>query len=302
MKIQNIVILFLLVVLSVGTVWHFRQIDSVPDVKFLREFEGSKQHQNSQVARVEDKIDRTEINDPPVKWINEGVPKREHRAFLGYQVEDGVAVVEGDIVLGEPQSGKVYQGMDPSRSLQIWPGGVIPFFIQGDLPHPERVIKALSLFYGTKLVFQSYEGQEDVLVFQAGTGNCKSYLGRVGGKQPLWVGPGCGPKEIAHEIMHAVGFIHEQNRADRDSFIEVLWQNVHENAKINFEVFPKDFMKLSGLNAFDYESIMLYPAKMFSKDGISETMRSRQEGVPIHPSSGLSRGDILRLERMHSEI
>lgn len=116
----------------------------------------------------------------------------------------------------------------------------------------------------------------------------------------MWVGPGCGPKEIAHEIMHAVGFIHEQNRADRDSFVEILWGNIQDSAKVNFEVFPSGFMKLNGLGAFDYESLMLYPAKMFSKDGFLETMRSRQEGAAIRPSSGLSSGDILRLERMNS--
>ncbi len=225
----------------------------------------------------------------------QGHNQENDTASLGYEIEDDVAVIEGDIVLGEADPGKRYTGPSPSQRIQVWPGGVVPFFIQGDLPNPERVIKAMS-YFTQGVSFQPYDGQADVLVFQAGTGNCKSYVGRVGGKQPVWLGPGCGPKEIAHEIMHALGFIHEQNRSDRDSFVSVQWQNISDHARVNFELFPHESMKVSGLGPFDFESIMLYPSTMFSKDGSSETLKSRIEGKSIQPSHKLSSGDLLRLE------
>lgn len=40
--------------------------------------------------------------------------------------------------------------------------------------------------------------------------------------------PGCTVKvgTIIHEMMHALGFFHEQNRPDRDDYVYINWNNV----------------------------------------------------------------------------
>lgn len=59
---------------------------------------------------------------------------------------------------------------------------------------------------------------------------CFSPVGRqyaTEGAQPLSIGNGCNDKGIIlHELLHALGFWHEQARSDRDDFIQVQWENV----------------------------------------------------------------------------
>jgi hypothetical protein len=62
------------------------------------------------------------------------------------------------------------------------------------------------------------------LLFPSG---CSSELGRQGGKQTIYIGTMCSSlTNIVHEVMHALGFMHEHQRPDRDTFIEIIWKNI----------------------------------------------------------------------------
>lgn len=211
--------------------------------------------------------------------------------------DDGLAVIQGDIVLGQAPN-QLMSGPAAEPTLQLWPSGEIPFYIQPTLPNPERVIDALGFFSQTSIRFVRLTNQTDAIVFEPGLGTCKSYLGRVGGHQPIWISGDCSAKEIGHEIMHALGFVHEQNRTDRDNFIQVSWENIEANHKLNFEKFSKSLTRVTEMAPFDFESLMMYPDNMFSLNG-RPTMKSLLENRRIAPASQLSANDVIRINSVY---
>ena len=65
---------------------------------------------------------------------------------------------------------------------------------------------------------------------------CWAYVGRTTQtEQALSLGtPGCVSKGIAlHELMHTLGFWHEQSRSDRDKYVKVKDHNIKEGKCIN---------------------------------------------------------------------
>jgi hypothetical protein len=227
-------------------------------------------------------------------------PQQPHRKpVLHYKLHNGLMVVQGDVVVGVPTHPDVPDaGLVQINPLKLWPKGRVPYHIQPDVPNPERILAAIAMFDGTAIHITPYNGEDDALVFQVGDKDCLSYVGRMVGKQPVWISPDCQAPEIAHEILHALGFVHEQNRTDRDNYIVVHMENVDERYVDNFEKLPQQFMSVSGLGEFDFQSLMMYPPWMFAKNGQS-TMEPIVKDKLIAPSQRLSPGDIERLNRAY---
>ena len=59
---------------------------------------------------------------------------------------------------------------------------------------------------------------------------------------------------VSHEIGHAVGFNHEQSRSDRDSFVEIIEENIRSGFERNFEKRTTDQRGVP----YDYYSVMHY--------------------------------------------
>jgi len=151
----------------------------------------------------------------------------------------------------------------------------IPYKIAKSFSDGERttIAKAFKHFHDhTCLRFVEQTNQKDFLEIFEGSG-CYSNVGRIGGGQQLSLGTGCKHAGIVmHEVMHALGFMHEQSRTDRDSYVKILYQNIQGGKEGNFKMYSS--MEVNLLHApYDTCSIMHYGTHAFSKGlGIAPTI------------------------------
>ena len=62
--------------------------------------------------------------------------------------------------------------------------------------------------------------------------------------------------------MHALGFLHEQSRPDRDAYIDILWDNIKEGGKSQF--WKMSNLEWQDLNEmYDLKSVMHYEGWSF---------------------------------------
>ncbi|MEZ4752463.1 MAG: M12 family metallopeptidase [Bdellovibrionota bacterium] len=229
---------------------------------------------------------------------NEPVPPEE---AIGFVVDGDLAIAQGDIILGSVEDGeKVEKGYYKPFRPRLWESNEIPYHIDEKLPNPDRVREALDqLESQTALKFIPFSGQEDALVFVRGSEHCYSYLGRIGGHQPVQLADTCSAPAILHEVMHALGFIHEHSRTDRDEYVKVNWDNIDPKFRMQFETVPEILMDPIKGTPFDYASIMLYPPNAFAKDKNKLTLESATAQMLNPANARLSNQDVERVGRLY---
>uniref|UniRef100_A0AAF5D0F4 Metalloendopeptidase n=1 Tax=Strongyloides stercoralis TaxID=6248 RepID=A0AAF5D0F4_STRER len=157
------------------------------------------------------------------------------------------------------------------QKYRRWPNGEIPYTLSSKYGSYAKSIiaKAMDEYHRKtciRFVPRNSIKHVDYIYIHPDDG-CYSLVGRVGGRQPLSLDSGCiQTGTIVHELMHTVGFFHEQSRNDRDKYIKIIWQNVMNGADDQFEKYGINV--IDNLNEpYDYNSIMHYGPYAFSANG-----------------------------------
>lgn len=176
--------------------------------------------------------------------------------------------VEGDILVPSSTGAGGRNGM-VAESYR-WRDAIVPFEITGsfDARTMDLIEKAITAYHENtciKFTPRSHTDLDYVSIQSTSTG-CWSSVGRTGGRQIVNLqSPGCTTKvgTIMHELMHAIGFLHEQNREERDDFVVVQLENVRKGYEINFAKAAAGTASGFGVG-YDYGSVMHYSEGAFS--------------------------------------
>lgn len=176
------------------------------------------------------------------------------------QLPHGHVMIEGDIAM--PQDALNTRA---TYIIKKWKNGVVPYTFAAAVNSTQRaqVRAAMDAWESVAgVTFVARSSQVDFVEIIPDNGNW-SYVGRIGGKQQLGLYNWNYKFLIAHELAHALGFLHEQSRPDRDQYVTINTGNITPGFEHNFNINAAS----STEGAYDFCSVMHYGPKFFSKNG-----------------------------------
>uniref|UniRef100_A0A8C6Q3P3 Metalloendopeptidase n=1 Tax=Nothobranchius furzeri TaxID=105023 RepID=A0A8C6Q3P3_NOTFU len=197
----------------------------------------------------------------------------------GLRVPRGLSFREGDIAYSYARS-----AINCPDNTCLWPKSIDGFVYVPYILSPLYGISFLRTFLPDHYTMLSVP-------------RCWSFLGQTGGSQVLSLqSPGCMWAGIAaHEFMHALGFVHEQSRSDRDHYVTIVWKNIMPEHIHNFRK-----QATNNLNSpYDYSSVMHYGRYAFSEDGGPTIIPRPDPYIPIGQRDGPSALDLHKINTLY---
>lgn len=155
-----------------------------------------------------------------------------------------------------------------------WTNGTIPYTFDPAVsePHQQAFLDATgewAMF--ANLHFVPLTTQTNYLLVKnapdgSGEGGLSSGVGMMGGMQYIQIGPNSWNRDtLCHEIGHVLGLVHEHQRSDRDSYVNILTANISGGVSNgNFTLLPSSLNK----GAYDFLSVMHYARNAQSINGM----------------------------------
>ncbi len=254
---------------------------------------------SGQSKKTSDKLETLEV------WL----PFHDEKTRVTVEVLDGLAILQGDIVLGRIEDLRTQNSSTSSRGMlcstcNLWPNSTIPYTISSQFSdeYIELILEAINyLTIHTNICMVERTDETDyVNIIANQTRDCDSFVGKIGGAQSLWLndntdGAGCSRADIVHELLHTVGLWHEQSRPDRDEYVNVHWENIKTN---DFHFFYQYVGQIHG--PYDYYSIMHNGPFDYSHNG-QPTLTRKNGTTDLGGGSIMTQQDIESVNLLYPE-
>ncbi|XP_051575939.1 meprin A subunit beta-like [Myxocyprinus asiaticus] len=143
----------------------------------------------------------------------------------------------------------------------------VPYLLNSNLSMVSKgiIMRAFEQFRLKSCIDFKPRTAEDFYISVEKHEGCWSSIGRaVSSGQTLSIGDGCAKKTIVeHEFLHALGFIHELSRYDRDNYVTIVYENIRKGHEGNFIKYTENRTRTGGV-PYDYTSVMHYNKNAYS--------------------------------------
>lgn len=233
--------------------------------------------------------------------------------WLDYFEQDGMAIAEGDIVLGRAEEIAILRDAHPDhrkalatfRTDILWPIGPSGLF---EVPYTyesgANALQAIASFNATfagLIQWVPRTTQVDYVAFNLAnkandtSGSCNSALGRMGGRQEIGGNFDCPVAFVLHEMGHALGLFHTHQSASADKFVRFSFATIDPARRSSYAPIHYGVQT----DGYDYSSVMHYPYAGSSIGPDRNVFATIPAGIDIRNVNGYSAGDVDAIKRLY---
>jgi len=229
-------------------------------------------------------------------------------ALIGSATPGASDVSQGDVLyklsfLESLKSGSTSAPGNPAATpvdIPVWLNGIVPYTFAASVTDTQKaqfLAAAAEWSAVADITFVARTAQANFIEVRAGDLN-QSHLGRQNGKQVLSLFNWDHKFIIVHQLGHALGLCHEDQRSDRDTFVSIITANIQPGKS---GAFAKGNTANLG-TAYDYDSLMHQGRAAYSANGLDTIVPNESNAAKIDTigqTSYLSTGDVAGIQELY---